>query len=294
VSEQTEQATEQQTEQAAEDSVLRAFETGKVPGEETEPEKPEETQQEASEETTEAPQGQNEQFEANARLERQNRELQERLKQYEGIEDLDTTEALRRLGKDPMDFLMELDDTPAPQEPADEVRAEVQKLKDLVQRQQEELQKTRIDSFVEFKRREIADEARRQAESYPFANKAIVTDPTFMDSIMSYAVGQARETGAMPDAQSILKAADTHVVSAFMKNLESFLDAPGGAGKVQEALAKVQQSEQPQTQETSQASDTLKNEMSADQSRQTNPDLTDEEAEAAFLKAMRESGWVGD
>jgi hypothetical protein len=293
----TEQATEQQTEQTAEDSVLKAFESGKVPGEETEPEQTQETQEttEEAQETQEAKPG--EQFEANARLERQNRELQEQMKKYQELQEAakqSPSEALKRLGIDPMDYLMELDGDQTQIEPVEQVKSEVEQLKDLVKQQSEDLQKTRIDSFVEFKRREIADEARRQAEELPFASMALNRDPSFMDEVMRYAVAKSQETGQMPDAPTLLKAANDHVVSAFMKNLDSFFTAPGGVSKVQEALSKVQKPEQEQADDSTQASKTLTNNMSSEQRRETNPALSDEEAEQAFLKAMKESGWVGE
>jgi len=236
-------------------------------------------------------------FEANARLERQNRELRDKLKKLDELQEAakeGPMQALQKLGIDPLDLLDSMDDaTPSP--PEEGVQTELEKLREEQNRLKAELERSKYDGYVSKRKDDLMSKMSELKEDHPFAHMAAASDESFLDNVLEYAGQYYKQNNELIADADLVKAADGFIVDMFYKQLNDILSVPAGVQKVKEAISKLEgHSSDAPTQSTQQKpAPTLSNDMNADPARGKR-DLTDEESEAEFIRLMQKDGWVGD
>lgn len=230
-------------------------------------------------------------YEANARLERQNREMKTQLARMQQLEDAakeSPIKALEALGIDPVQFLESLDpDKVAPeQDVSSEVKSELQKLREEQAAVRAQLESEKRNAWVNARKSELSS-VFQSSDEHQFAAMAARTDPSFLDGVLEYSARVYQEEGRVPSDAELAKAADQFVMNNFLSNLNSVLTVPAGRNKIEEILKGLSTSAKV---EPAQAK-TMTNDWSESHEREAKP-LSDEEAEKEFIRLMSKDGWV--
>jgi len=292
----TDAETIQEPQEPTDADLIKALETGVVPGQEPEADQVDDTQEDPSQ-AEPAVDRVADTFEANARLERQNRELKSQLAELEELKkaaEESPVEALERLGADPIELLEQMGAV-EPKEPVEKVTSELEQIKAEQQRLKQELEQTKLDSFVNKRKEQLTAKMDELAEEFPFARLAAQGDESFLDRMMEEAGKYYHENQELMPDKDLIKLADEHVSGGFYGQLEKVLSVPRGVERVLAELKKLNaSSDKPESDKVAdKPAVTLSNDDQAEPTREAR-DLTDEEAEVEFMRAIKEKGWVGD